>query len=504
MFRRTPLSFRVFDAFFRHLWLFLTAVVVVTGLTMAALYLRTKTFHASALTQVVTEDVASELGVTQSASFVTPAQQNVDHLSDLLNDDLPGGFLDTALKAAALARPISLDPAAEDPRLAKLRKGMAVTPQSQTTFSIALTWDRADENQRIVEALRQQYIQEVGLEHQAQSIATGRFLDSQIHDYESRMRQAEQVLIKYRSGNTGDLPEAQTADISQLSSLQAQRDNLLISQHDSQMKRSAILQRIAQIKPMSILEQTAGESPLVTQIKSLQAKRDALLAGNMLPTHPQVIALTEQIDTLTRLNQTKLQNGAGEEAKGAVSTKLQENPEYQALQQQLMDANIAQQTQQAQTKLLGQEIAQYETRVQQIPTAQRELTDKTRNYSILKAEYESLLQRREQAQLKGNLDKVSASSTLSPIGSVYAQPTAGPQKLMMMLLGSLLLGMVVGTVAIVLSEWSDRSLRYAADAERLLGVPVVGLIPETQNLWTPRLPSIKSTGALPAPSGVEA
>lgn len=506
MSRRAPIAFRAAEAFFRHLWLFVLAVVTVSGLTMAALYLRTKTFHATALTQVVTEDVASDLGVAQSTSYVSPAQQNVDHLQDLLNDDLPGGFLDTALKNAALDRPINLDPAAQDPRLAALRKGMTVAPQSQTTFSIALTWDRAGEDQRIVEALRQQYIEEIGLERQAQSIATGRFLDSQIQGYEARMRQAEQVLIKYRSGNTGDLPEAQTADVSQLSSLQAQLDNLRISQHDGEMKRAAIQQRIRQVKPMSILEQTAGESPLLTQIKTLQAKRDALLAGNLLPAHPQVIALTEQIAALLKQNQKKVQSGALE-AKGAVSTKLQENPEYQALQQQLMDANIAQQTQQAQTRLLQQEIAQYEKRVRQIPMAQRELTDKTRNYSILKAEYESLLQRREQAQLKGNLDKVSASSTLSPIGSVYAQPTTGPQKRLLMLLGSLLLGIVVGVLAVVLSEWSDRSLRYATDTERLLGVPVIGTILEARNLWAPntlRLEGPPTRGALPTPSGAEA
>src|SRR5436309_2986347 len=98
MSRSTPITFRILDAFFRHLWLFLIALVVVSGVTMTALYLRSRTFHATALTQVVTEDVASELGVKQSDSWSSPAQQNVDHMNDLLNDDLPSGFVDTALQ----------------------------------------------------------------------------------------------------------------------------------------------------------------------------------------------------------------------------------------------------------------------------------------------------------------------------------------------------------------------------------------------------------------------
>jgi hypothetical protein len=54
MSRSTPIAFRIIDAFFRHLLVFLVAVIVVSGLTMTVLYKRSRTFHATALTQVVT------------------------------------------------------------------------------------------------------------------------------------------------------------------------------------------------------------------------------------------------------------------------------------------------------------------------------------------------------------------------------------------------------------------------------------------------------------------
>jgi len=265
------------------------------------------------------------------------------------------------------------------------------------------------------------------------------------------------------------------------------------------MKRQALLARIAQIKPMSVREQSMAESPLMTQIKELKAKRETLLAGNMLPEHPDVLALTQQIDNLQREYDAKLKSGATDAA-GPVSTTLQENPEYQSLQQQLMDANIAQQTQQAQMNLLTQEIAQYELKVQAMPTAQRELTDKTRDYTVLKAQYEALLARKEQAQLKGNLDKVSASSMLLPIGAVFAEPTTGKNKFIGMIAGAIFLGIIVGIIAIVMSEWTDRSLRYSSDTERILGVPVLGIIPEDPRMVPGVLEGQRSPPELASPA----
>ena len=72
--------------------------------------------------------------------------------------------------------------------------------------------------------------------------------------------------------------------------------------------------------------------------------------------------------------------------------------------------------------------------------AQRELNEKTRDYTVLKTQHEALLTQREQARIKGNLDRVSARSNLSRIGTVYAEPTVGLKKLLMMGVASCLLG----------------------------------------------------------------
>ena len=79
MHQNTPIIYRIADSFFRHQRLFWCALLMVSFLTMGALYLRSKTYHATAMTQVETENVATVLGSdSQQNSWTTPAQKNVD------------------------------------------------------------------------------------------------------------------------------------------------------------------------------------------------------------------------------------------------------------------------------------------------------------------------------------------------------------------------------------------------------------------------------------------
>jgi len=501
--QRDTIALRVVDAFFRHRWFFLVTLVIVTGVTLFAISLRAHTYEASADTQVVTDNVAQELGQAQSMrnAWISPAQQNVNKFNDLVKDNLPGGFLDTALQNAHLSSPISVNPAQHDPRYGMLQKNLRSHPESNSLFEISLTWPNKTECERIVGSLQQQYIIEVGQDRAAQGTATTQFLDTQIQDYERRMRTAEAALIQYKQANSGHLPEQQTSDISQLASLQAQRDNLMITRQDSTLKMDAIQKRLAQISPKSVIKQNTQQSPLLSKLNELKAQRDLLMA-KYTPTHPTILALNDQIATLQRQWARMVKNGAPE-ANPVTGVETQDNPEYISLNEQLTDARITAATQGSQLAELDRQINVYKARIAMAPTQQRELTDRTRDYSILKNRYETLLLKREEVKMQADLDRVSSSSALQRIGWIYATPTLSATKLSLFIIGSIVLGLIVGILGVVFGEWADRTLRYPADAERMLGVPVLAVIEETSNLKTLGAPSgrrlLTGGGDAPAP-----
>ena len=494
MYRRTPILFRIADSFFRHQLLFWGALLVVTGVTMTALYARSKTFHAVAMTQVQSQGVANLLGAGDGNTWTTPAQKNVDHFEELVKQDQPGGFLDTALRDANLAHPINVNPEANDPRYALLEKNLSAEVESTNQFSISLTWDNQAETKSIVDALQKQYIAQAGVEKSIVSVSSVRFLDDQISDLVKRLQQSEKALTDFKRSTGGQLSDADSTYGAQLSSLQTQLVEKQITLGESTSKKGLLAQELAQMRPMSVAEQTvSAQSPLERQIAELLAKRETLLASGETPQHPDVNAIDVTIAALQKQQRSKAD--APENRRNTL-TKMQDNPQYQQLREQIADAAIAAVADQEEIQNLQQQIAKYQKLVAQIPDAQRLLADKTRDYRNLQEQYDNLQKQREQIQMQASLDQLSASSDLTPIGVTFVVPTTGRTKLIAMLFGSLILGCLVGGILIVLSEWADQSLRHESDAERLLGVPVLASLPEAADLKTvSRAPHALSGGA---------
>ncbi len=483
MHQSTPIIYRIADSFFRHQRLFWIALLLVSALTMTALYARSKTYHATATTQVQTENVATVLNAdNQQVSWTSPAQTNVDRFLELSKQDQPGGFLDTALRNAHLQNPINVDPQADDPRYALLQKNLTAAVESTNQFSINLVWNNPDECKNIVDALQKQYVDEVGLDRSAVSVSSVRFLDDQISQVEGRMRAAELALTNFKASYGGQLSGSDSTYSSQLSSLQASLDEKQVTLGENASKKTVLEQQLAQMKPMSIAEQTVSQqSPVERQIGDLLAKREALLAGGKTPEHPDVTAIDSTIKTLETQQRA---NANAPQNQHNTLTKMADNPQYQLLKNEIADASIAEVADQQEMQNLRREVAKYQALVNKIPAAQRQLADRTRDYSDAQTLDQKLRQQRDTVQLQANLDRLTASNSLLPIGVTYASPTTGRTKLIGMLLGSLFLGALIGAILIVLSEWSDHSLRYETDTERLLGVPVLASLPETAGLRT--------------------
>jgi len=302
-------------------------------------------------------------------------------------------------------------------------------------------------------------------------------------------------LVNFNEQTTGHLSAVQDAKITQLSNLEARRDGLLITQKDAALKIATLQNRLKTVSPF-VQEQDITQSPLMTQLLQLRAQRDTMLA-KYKPNHPSILALNEQIKNLEADEANKARSHAPE-AMRVVGTKRHDSDVYIALQQQLTDAKIAFATQQSQLAVVDNLIGQYRSIARDMPSQRRELDDRTRDYSIIKDRYETLLKKRAEVQMQGAIDKVSASSTLTPIGWIYAEPSMTRTKILAVGAGSLILGLIVATLLLLMSEWSDRSLRYPVDAERLLGVPVLAVLPDNAELRRIDGPSTGRRGRIPS------
>jgi uncharacterized protein involved in exopolysaccharide biosynthesis len=513
LFRRESIPLRLLDAFFRHWRVFLLCLIGVAGVVVAAVQLRGPSYVATISIRIIRDSgVSRALGMTQR-TWESPAQQNVTRFNDLMQNVLPGGFVSRVLERAKLRKPITIDPEVQDPRFIAFRKGVFAGTRSQDVFQIGMTWDNPEECERLVQALQECYIEDTGLSKQAEAIATSQFLDSQLQLFKKRLQASEQALRDFKINNSGRLPQAQEAEIEQLASLKSERDILLITAQDNTLKREAILQRLAQIKPETTLEKTIGTDPMVLQMRELQAKRNGLLAQDWLPDSDPVREVDRQIQRLKAEN-AALKTPQGKPYEHVTETKLQDNPEYVSLHQQLTQVQIDERAQTARIALLNKTIGEYEARIRLLPEAERTLIEKTRDSEVLQQRYADLWQRREQALLKANVDRVTETSAYKLQNEIHAATTLGKSKKLFIVVASVLLGIVMGLLAILMKEWMDPTLRYETDTARLLGVPVLAALPESPGLRFPAPPARgwrgrrlssgpeKRVAALPSPGPV--
>lgn len=484
MYRNIPVLYRVMESFFRYRNLFLVASVIVTVIPAAVLLTRKPSYTSTANVQVIADSVGDALGQNTRVSWVPVSQQNVNKFNELLTDDAEGGFVDQALHRANLSRPINVDPRAKDPRLAQLRKGLNCTSISDSVFIINLVWENPTECEQIVKAMQDQYIEQVGLDKQATSREVSKFLDSELKKYSKRLRDAEDIVNRFKSQNHGASVEGIASAYELLNNQKNQLNDLLANSKTYASRRAAIQERLSKINPTSIKEATEKpqENPLLAQHlaqkATLEADKTKLLNSGWLPNSTRVQALDaqlkslqEQIDTLAKAEaeHPKMVKGA---------TIYQDNPEWQNLQSQLDDINMQEKSEQAQVAQLEQQITQYETLVKTLPQKESDVNDKVRDAKILQAQYDDLATKREQSITKENMDKLAGITTLRPIGTIYSQPTGGKAKTAMMLVGLMIFGLILGIGVTLLAEWADPTVRYASDVQRRLGVPVLISLPE--------------------------
>ena len=487
--------FRAVDGFLRQIGLFLLCFAVVTGLVAAALILRERAFGATVNTQVVTENIAQSLNGNGGGYDETAhAAYHVARFQDLVSDNQVGGFVDTALANARLARPINLDPRVGDvERYRKLMGNLYTTSDSDKVFTIGLVWDDPAELERIITSLQQQYVEAVGAGRQAKSLATVTFLDGEIRGYADRLKKAESALIDYKRDNYGQLPQSQDSDIKALSDLQQQLQIATIQVQSSRMKEQSLRERLATLPQLMLQSQLVGDSAYTVQIRKLQTQISDLKAKGLSENNDAVLNIREEMNRVRAAQEAEQEDMA----EAAVNTPgvnvatggrvvqnrtYRANPEYAVASQAVSDVGINRRAQEAQISLLKSRIREYQGRVSRIPAEQKALNDRTRDYTILKQQYEDLLEQREKARINANLDRATAQSSLKRIGAIRAESTANKKKTVIMLAASVFLGLLVGLCMVVLAEWADTSFRYASDTNRLLGVPLLAAIPR-QKEW---------------------
>ncbi|MGH8260696.1 MAG: XrtA system polysaccharide chain length determinant [Steroidobacteraceae bacterium] len=345
--------------------------------------------------------------------------------------------------------------------------------------------------QRVVQHLLDAFVEDTLGIKRADSGSAQQFLQQQIHDYEVRLKAAEDRLADFKRRNVGLMP-GQAGDY--FTRLQTETTKL----EDLQSKL-----RLAEDRRTELNKQLEGEEPtfglfasspssqgddtgtgtLDSQIEEYKHQLSQLLL-QYTDKFPRVIQLNE---TIAQLEAQKRALAKAPKARAsepqvpkdpsqAAAFALDLNPVYQNLKIDLSrtDLDIAGLRQQVAEE--QHVMADLKSRVNTIPTVEAQLTQLTRDYEVTRTQYQALLQRLDSARLseqaEASNDQVKFRIIEPPVRPLVPSSPNRPRLITMVLAAALGAGIAL---AVLLNELKPVFLSRAMLAA-VTGLPVLGSI----------------------------
>ncbi len=326
---------------------------------------------------------------------------------------------------------------------------------------------------------------------EAQALGTSVFLDSELDQMRERLERHESSLKEYRERYMGGLPQQLDSNLKILDRLQAQYSDREAGLREAR-NRMAILEsqmlqeaQLAQELRNQSMISVAGEKVIVEDGVSEEQKKLArmkeelqLLLGKYTERHPDVIRMVKMIKGLEAdiLAMPKADSPAA--APLAPVKKTGARLKYDQVQyQQLLALKSEIDVHRAEIEKIRKQTLHYQSLVEETPKREQELLSLNRNYQNIKKSYDSLLERKLEAQIAVNMEKKQKGEQFRILDYArMAQKPVSPDLRKVFMLAAAA-GLGIGAGIIFVLEFLNPCLRRPDEIESLLGVPVMASIP---------------------------
>jgi succinoglycan biosynthesis transport protein ExoP len=297
------------------------------------------------------------------------------------------------------------------------------------------------------------------------------FIGEQLTIVEADLRKAEEELRRFKEQEKVVAPsEEARAVLSRLSSLETSKAEAQVALDELQHKLAELRKKLRAESPTTIASTTIANNPMIMQYQTRLFELETQLSTAELQytaDHPKVVA--------TRMELEQVRARMAKEVERIVSTEtMAVNPNYQSMVQQIMTLEVEQVALQAKQQAVGKLITEVERSLTGLPNKEVQLSRLIRNQSVLEQMYLLLKNKYEEYRITEAVK--AAGVTIIDRAITPRAPVKPKKKLNVAIAG--FLGLFVGLGLVFVMEFLDTTLKSAEDVERLLGLPVLGRIPE--------------------------
>jgi polysaccharide chain length determinant protein (PEP-CTERM system associated) len=382
-------------------------------------------------------------------------------------------------------------------QVAALRKRVQVkierTRSDAEAFSIVFQGDDPQTVMRIANTLASFFMDENLKVREAQAVGTSEFLDSELEKTRKNLEERERQLAEYRTQHMGGLPDEIETNLRTLDRLQQQitiknealaqaRNALNLLQAQIAQSSEMASQTMTDPFSMDFEEGSLGSSEDEQKLAAAQKEYEALLL-KYTDKHPDARKIKKIIEKLTTsIEENKAKAAAEAEANPETSKPddmAAQMPNFAAMQQGAQVKQIRTEIQKIESDIanLEQQMKQYQTRVEDTPKRELELQSLQRDYTNIQTVFNSLLDRKLEAELSVNMEKKQKGEQFRILdhARLPERPISPNVKLLFLL--SIASGLGIGAGVIFLLEIFDSSIRREEQIEKDLGLKILAAIP---------------------------
>ncbi|MGZ3589545.1 MAG: GumC family protein, partial [Thermodesulfobacteriota bacterium] len=358
----------------------------------------------------------------------------------------------------------------------------------QNSFSVSFEGKDPETVMMVTNKLASLFIEENLKVREDRAEGTSEFLSKELQGMDERLRQKEYEIRNFRERAMGQLPQQLDANLRILERLQQQikttneslraaEDRIIVIQNQIEMMKKREIVRVGSQGDISV---DRGEDPLIAQLRNLRSDL-AVAQSKYKENHPDVIDLKRKIADIEPKIRESMRKTKGQGVSGQNLTPPSLDPETERLLTQYTEqyhaAALETKRLREEEKELKQQIALYQRRIEDTPRREQELAFLTRDYDLLKTNYQSLLDKKIQAQMAQNLEHKQQGEQFKILDPARVpEKPVKPDRNKILLIGTVI-GLALGLGLTWLRETMDQSFHTVSDVESYLGLPVLATIP---------------------------
>lgn len=366
-----------------------------------------------------------------------------------------------------------------------LAKAITIQPvQGSDVLKISMQSPDPREAQEVVNTLADVFIKWNTAYQQNDRTNTRMFIETQLSTVETNLKLAEEKLAAYREQERVLAPTEETvAKIEQLVKLEASLTEVAIAKQELAERTAQVRANLAEQDETLISSTTIAENRFVSELRSRLADLEINLSSareKYTDKHPTVLALQAEIEDVTRKLADEVERVIGTETRTL-------NAIHQQLYGTLINLEVEANALNSKETALLTLIADYEEELRELPTRELEWARLTRDAKMLEQLYIMLRTKHEEARIA---EAMQTADVQVIDDAMLPELPVKPRVKLNIAIGGVL-GVFLGVGCAFLLEFMDNTINTKEDTERLLGIPVLGQIPDAnllENIERKRFP----------------